>query len=66
MAYNFSFDFTLRLYEESESGSQRRTSGRRRGRHEQMMPTFVSTELQVAAGGLSYVGSEEFDMATSD
>lgn len=49
-----------------ELGSQRITSGRRRGRQEQMMPTLVSTELHVAAGGLSYVGSEELEMATSD
>ncbi|EAT86480.1 hypothetical protein SNOG_06649 [Parastagonospora nodorum SN15] len=38
--------------------------GRRRGRQEQMMPTLISTELHVAAGGLSYVGSTEFEMAT--
>jgi hypothetical protein len=31
-----------------------------------MMPTFVSTELHVAAGGLSYVGSVELEMAMSD
>ncbi|PSN73595.1 hypothetical protein BS50DRAFT_483032, partial [Corynespora cassiicola Philippines] len=40
--------------------------GRRHGRQEQMMPTLVSTEDQVAAGGLSYVGSSELEIATRD
>lgn len=31
-----------------------------------MMPTLASTELQVAAGGLSYVGSAEFEIETRD
>jgi len=30
------------------------------------MPTFVSTEDQVAAGGLSKVGSEELEMEIRD
>lgn len=47
-------------------GRKRVRSGRKRGRQEQMMPTLISTELHVAAGGLSYVGSVELDMATSD
>jgi hypothetical protein len=40
--------------------------GRRRGRHEQIMPMFVSTEDQEAAGGLSYVGSLEFEIDTRE
>jgi hypothetical protein len=30
-----------------------------------MIPTLISIELHVAAGGLSYVGSWEFEIATS-
>jgi hypothetical protein len=56
----------LRFRDENAPGRIRFISGRSNGRHEQMMPTLVSTELQVAAGGLSYVGSLEFEMATSD
>lgn len=40
--------------------------GRKQGKQEQMIPIFASQELQVAAGGLSYVGSREFDIATSE
>lgn len=31
-----------------------------------MMPTFISTTENAAAGGLSNVGSGEFEMRTSD
>jgi hypothetical protein len=34
-------------------GRKRVKRGRKRGRQEQMMPTLISTEDQVAAGGLS-------------
>jgi len=40
--------------------------GRIYGRQAQMMPTFASTTEKVAAGGLSNVGSGEFEMRTSD
>lgn len=40
--------------------------GRREGRHAVMMPTFVSTAENVAAGGLSKVGSFELEIATRD
>lgn len=43
----------LRVRDEKVPGRKRVKSGRRSGRHEQMMPTLVSTELHVAAGGLS-------------
>ncbi|KAF2247907.1 hypothetical protein BU26DRAFT_322814 [Trematosphaeria pertusa] len=52
--------------EENTPGRQRAISGRKQGRLEQMMPTLASTELQVAAGGLSYVGSAEFEIETRD
>jgi hypothetical protein len=41
-------------------------SGRSSGRQEQMIPTLTSTELQVAAGGLSRVGSVELEIAMSE
>ena len=56
----------LRFFDEKAPGRKRVMSGRRSGRHEHMIPTFVSTEDHVAAGGLSYVGSFELEMATSD
>jgi hypothetical protein len=56
----------LRWRVEKTPGRYRVMSGRSRGRHEHIMPTFASTELHVAAGGLSYVGSVELEMAMSD
>jgi hypothetical protein len=40
--------------------------GRRQGRQEQIIPTLISTEDQVAAGGFSKVGSVEFDIPTRE
>lgn len=54
------------LESEKTLGSQRVTSGFSCGRQEQMIPTLISTEVHVAAGGLSYVGSGLLEMATSD
>jgi hypothetical protein len=39
-------------------------SGRIDGKHAQMIPTFVSMADSIAAGGLSKVGSVEFEMDT--
>lgn len=58
--------FVLRCIDEKAPGMNRTTSGRRHGRHEQMMPILVSTEDHVAADGLSYVGSEELEILTSE
>jgi len=58
--------FLLRALEDIAPGMKRVKIGRRRGRQEQIMPTLISTELHVAAGGLSYVGSIELEMATSE
>lgn len=41
-------------------------NGRSAGRQAQMRPTLVSMEDQVAAGGLSNVGSVEFEIMTRD
>lgn len=38
-------------------------SGRIEGKHAQMIPTFVSIADSIAAGGLSKVGSVEFEIA---
>jgi hypothetical protein len=54
------------LRDDNALGSQRDSMGRSMGRHAHIIPTLVSTELQVAAGGLSYVESLEFEIATSD
>jgi hypothetical protein len=41
-------------------------NGRMYGRQAQMIPRLHSTDESVAAGGLSKVGSEEFEIRTSD
>ena len=56
----------VRAFDVNAPGKKRVKSGRNKGRQEQMMPTLISTELHVAAGGLSYVGSTELEMATRD
>jgi hypothetical protein len=66
VAYCFGPAVTVRTRDVKPPGRKRVNIGRRRGKQEHMMPTLISTELQVAAGGLSYVGSAELEMATSD
>jgi len=47
-------------------GKNLESSGRNVGKHEHIMLTLASTELHAAAGGLSYVGSGELEMETSE
>jgi hypothetical protein len=56
----------LRRRDGKALGTQRASRGRSRGKQEQIIPTLVSTELHVAAGGLSYVGSRELEIETRD
>jgi hypothetical protein len=51
---------------EKMRGNSWDNNGRSAGRQAQMRPTLVSIEDQVAAGGLLYVGSVEFEIATRD
>lgn len=41
-------------------------NGLKDGKHAVRIPIFVSTAERAAAGGLSNVGSVEFEMATSE
>lgn len=47
-------------------GKYLESSGRSVDKHEHTMMTLASTELHAAAGGLSYVGSGEFEMDTRE
>ena len=51
---------------ENTPGRCRMIKGRRQGKHEHTIPILASEELHVAAGGLSNVGSSEFDIATRE
>lgn len=48
------------------AGITAESKGRKAGRQAQRMPTLVSTAESMAAGGLSKVGSVEFEIATSE
>jgi hypothetical protein len=53
VAYCFGPTLSVRTRVVKMLGRKRVKRGRKRGRQEQMMPTLISTEDQVAAGGLS-------------
>jgi hypothetical protein len=58
--------FPLMCWDEHTAGKSRAINGRRHGRQEHIMPTFVSTEDHVAAAAFSYVVSVELVMSTKD
>ena len=52
--------------EELNIGKYLESSGRSVGKHEHCMLTLASTEFHATAGGLSYVGSGEFEIETGE